>query len=198
LFSTWEELSAFYKCKIMKLQNLQDEKKYCPEHETEIQSYEKVIKILVELIPIFYNHKSVFFMDLLDKLFLKFKGLVFKHLENNLNISDSVKEATRNYLFKKNFGIILDDKSLYCANKELENLIEKSNYFTSLHKDYLENEEDMKLLFKCVVTFYHCKTKSDVIQKILKFEKEHNFTKFNTNSILHPLTGEKLFDNSLN
>jgi len=194
LFNTWDELSAFYKPKMMQLHNIEDEKSYYFDHETEIQAYEKLIKILVELIPIFYRHKSVFFGDLLDKMFLKFKGLVFKHMENDLRIKEEIKEAARDYLFKKYFGICLDSsKTFYCGKLDLDNLIEKSDCFKSLHKQYFENEEDMQLLYKCVVSFYHRNSKSDVIQKILKFEQENNFTKYNTTAIVNPLSGEKLF-----
>ena len=134
----------------------------------------------------------------LEKLFLKFKGLIFKYLENNISIEEEHKSLARNYLFIKFFGINLDNKNknnLKCEAIDFDKLIEKTDYFKNLAKEYYDNEEDKKFLYKCVVTFYHKKNRMDVINKILAFEKENNFNKFDTVNILHPITGVKLFKN---
>jgi len=198
LFSNWDELEGFYKSRVMNSSN-NYEKYYNAEIESDIQTYEKLVKILVELVSIFAKYKKAFLRDLLDKLFLKFKGLVFKYFEKDNTIEESIKQLTRNYLLKTYFGVDLNInnkenhyKMYFNSVVDYDHLIEKSDFFKSLEREYFENEEEIKILYNCLITFYRYNNKLDVIQEILKFEKENNFNRFDTFNLKHPITGEKL------
>lgn len=198
LLSTFEEYSSFHKSKFSELKLLGTDNEYDSELEYDIQSYEKGIKMLIGLLPVYYKYKQVFLRDLLDRLFLQYKGLVFKYLETNRTVDEDLKSVCYQYLFKKYFKIDLSltlkaGANFVSENVDYDKLIEKKEFYKNLESAFFEDEEDIKNLYESVVAFLVKNSKTVIIQQILAFEKSHNSTKFNTRTLLHPITGLKLF-----
>ena len=189
-----EELIGFYKEKLV---NEEGENCYVPDYE--VVQYEKSVKILVGLIPVYYKYSYVMWRGLLDVLFLKFKGLVFKHVEKNNKISEDLKGKVFCYLLEKYFGKKFSRIENFFFNFyefHENNKFEKSEYFEKLEEEFYEDKEDSEFLYRCIISFLAKKNKySGLISKIIKFEEENKVIGFSTKNIKNPITEQECIVN---